>query len=319
MNPSLARRQPYVSSLLQKSFDKKRFSHAYLFEGDEGSGKRQMAKELATMIIDPAYPEPSVIQAAIDQESYANLYIIEPDGQSIKKEQIQDLIKELNKTSLVEGPRVYIINHVDTMTASAANSLLKYFEEPHPNTHAILITEHIGQILKTIISRSQLLHFQPVATAHIKEQLIKEGINPTKAGLASHLSSTYEQAKELTSHDEFTQMLDITVELGNILAKKYYNALIYFNEHGRFIGRDNIDLFLQLLIYYVKDILNYQTNQPLLFDDSKNIKDLAQRPQSQWLSILEFLMDQRAHLRYYPNVGLMLDRIMMRFDRRSYE
>lgn len=319
MNPSLLRRQPYVASLLQKSFDKKRFSHAYLFEGDKGAGKRMMAKELATMIIDPMYPSESVIASAIEQESYANLYIIEPDGQSIKKEQIQDLIKELNKTSLVEGPRVYIINHVDTMTASAANSLLKYFEEPHPNTHAILITEHIGQILKTIISRSQLLHFQPVATTHIKEQLIKNGVSATKAGLAALLSTTFEQAQELCQQDEFTQMIDITIELGNILAKKYYNALIYFNEHGRFIGRDNIDLFLQLLIYYVKDIVNHQTNQPLLFDDMKNIKELAQRPQSQWLTILEFLMDQRAHLRYYPNVGLMLDRIMMRLDRRSYE
>ena len=319
MKPNLVSRQPYVSALLQKSFDKKRFSHAYLFEGDKGAGKRMIAKELAAMIIDPDYPAESPIYKAIEQESYANVYLIEPEGQSIKKEQIQDLIKELNKTSLVEGPRVYIINHVDTMTASAANSLLKYFEEPHPNTHAILITEHIGQILKTIISRSQVLHFQPVATTHIKDQLIAKGVPRVKAGLAALLSTTLDQAIELCAQDDFSQMLEITQELGNILAKKYYNALVYFNEHGRFIGRDNIDLFLQLLIYYVKDIVNYQTNQPLLFDDSKNIKELAQRPQTAWLTILEFLMDQRAHLRYYPNVGLMLDRIMMRLDRRSYE
>jgi DNA polymerase III subunit delta' len=319
MKPSLISRQPYVASLLQKSFDKKRFSHAYLFEGDQGAGKRMMAKALATMIIDPEYPKETVIAKAIEQESYANLHLIEPDGQAIKKEQIQALIQELNKTSLLEGPRVYIINHVDTMTSSAANSLLKYFEEPHPNTHAILITEHIGQILKTIISRAQVLHFQPVATTHIKEQLIALNIPPLKANLAALLSTTLDQAKELCAQDDFTQMLDITIELGNILAKKYYNALVYFNEHGRFIGRDNIDLFLQLLIYYVKDIVNYQTDQPLLFDDRKNIKELAQRPQTNWLSILEFLMDQRAHLRYYPNVGLMLDRIMMRLDRRSYE
>ena len=319
MDKSFHSIQPYVAGLFEKSFEKKRFSHAYLFEGDRGSGKMAFALELTKMIIDPVYPKSSAVSSMIDQQSYANLYVITPDGATIKKEQITYLISELNKTSLVEGPRVYIISDIEKMTPSAANSLLKYFEEPHPNSYAILLTEQIHQILKTIISRSQLIHFQALSKEQLHNDLLKAGVNDPYAALAPLVTSTFAEALALTTQEEFHQMIDMIKELGNIMANRYYNAFVYFRDKGQFIGRDQIDLFLQLLIYYVKDVVNEQTSQALMYQDHKSMKELAKRPPSEWLSLLEFLMEQHAHLRYYPNVGLMLDRIMMRLDRRSYE
>jgi DNA polymerase III subunit delta' len=319
MDKSFHFRQPYVAGLLEKTFDKKRFSHAYLFEGDRGSGKMAFALELAKMMLDSAYPKASPLSKMIDQNAYANLSVIIPDGATIKKEQITYLISELNKTSLVEGPRVYIIQDIEKMTASAANSLLKYFEEPHPNVYAILLTEQINQILKTIVSRSQLIHFQAVSKDQLRNDLLQAGVKDPYAALAPLVTSTFDEAMELSQLDEFHQMIEIIKELGNIMSNRYYNAFIYFRDKGQFIGRDQIDLFLQLLVYYVKDVVNAQTSQALLYQDAKSVKELAKRPPSEWLNLLEFLMDQHAHLRYYPNVGLMLDRIMMRLDRRSYE
>ena len=319
MDKTFHLRQPYVASLLNNSFEKKRFSHAYLFEGDRGSGKMDFALELATMILDPEYPKETPLRSTIKKQQFANLIVVEPDGNAIKKEQITYLISELNKTSLVEGPRVYIIQHIDKMTASAANSLLKYFEEPHPNVVAILLTEQIGQILKTIISRSQTIHFQALSKEQLHQDLLQAGVSDPVAGLAPLVTSTYAEALALTESEEFLQMIEIIKELGNIMANRYYNAFVYFRDKGQFIGRDQIDLFLQLLIYYVKDVINYQTSQSLLFQDNKAMKELSKRPSSEWLDLLEFMMEQHAHLRYYPNIGLMLDRIIMRLDRRSYE
>jgi DNA polymerase III subunit delta' len=319
MDKSFHLRQPYVAGLLEKSFEKKRFSHAYLFEGDRGSGKMAFALELAKMMVDPHYPKTSSVSSMIDQNSYANLYVITPDGATIKKEQITYLISELNKTSLLEGPRVYIIADIEKMTASAANSLLKYFEEPHPNVYAILLTEQINQILKTIISRSQLIHFQALSKDQLHKELLAAGVKDPYAGLAPLVTSSYAQAYELTQQEDFHQMIEIIKELGNIMSNRYYNAFIYFRDKGQFIGKDQIDLFLQLLVYYVKDVVNHQTSQALVYQDTKSAKELAKRPPSEWLSLLEFLMEEHAHLRYYPNIGLMLDRIMMRLDRRSYE
>jgi DNA polymerase III, gamma/tau subunits len=319
MDKSFHFRQPYVAGLLEKTFDRKRFSHAYLFEGERGSGKMAFALELAKMMLDSTYPTASAMSKMIDANAYANLYVITPDGATIKKEQITYLISELNKTSLVEGSRVYIIQDIEKMTASAANSLLKYFEEPHPNVYAILLTEQINQILKTIISRSQLIHFQAVSKNQLHNELLQAGVKDPYAALAPLVTSTFEEAMTLSELDEFHQMVEIIKELGNIMANRYFNAFIYFRDKGQFIGRDQIDLFLQLLVYYVKDVVNEQTSQALLYQDAKSVKELAKRPPSEWLQLLEFLMEQHAHLRYYPNVGLMLDRIMMRLDRRSYE
>jgi len=319
MDKSFHTRQPYVADLLEKSFEKKRFSHAYLFEGERGAGKMAFALELAKMILDPDYPVAGGVSKQIDQASYANLYVITPDGNAIKKEQITSLIEELNKTSLLEGGRVYIIQDIEKMTASAANSLLKYFEEPHPNIVAILLTEQFGHILKTIISRSQTIHFQSLSKDQLIQDVKAAGVDEPLATLAALVTSSFEDALALAQDESFHRMVEMIQELGNIMANRYYNAFIYFRDKGQFIGRDEIDLFLQLLVYYVKDVVNHQTSQPLVYQDTKSVKELAKRPADEWLNLLEYLMDQHAHLRYYPNIGLMLDRIMMRLDRRSYE
>ena len=70
------------------------------------------------------------------------------------------LQEEFSKTSQIEGPRIYIINHADKMSTQAANSLLKFIEEPtSEETYGILITEQKDSILPTIISRSIILNF----------------------------------------------------------------------------------------------------------------------------------------------------------------
>ena len=57
-----------------------------------------------------------------------------------------------------------MIIHADRMTVNAANSLLKFLEEPHQQTFAILITEQIQKMLPTILSRCQILSFKPLST-----------------------------------------------------------------------------------------------------------------------------------------------------------
>ena len=57
-----------------------------------------------------------------------------------------------------------MIIHADKMTVQAANSLLKFLEEPYPHTFAILITEQAQKILPTIFSRCQSLSFKPLSS-----------------------------------------------------------------------------------------------------------------------------------------------------------
>ncbi|MFX3864258.1 DNA polymerase III subunit delta', partial [Streptococcus suis] len=92
-----------------------------------------------------------------DSGNHPDVHWIEPDGQSIKKGQIEALQEEFSKTGVESNQKLYIIRHADKMTNNAANSLLKFLEEPHRGTTAVLLTEQYHRMLPTIISRCQVL------------------------------------------------------------------------------------------------------------------------------------------------------------------
>jgi len=306
--------QPNVVKIMKNSYKNNRFSHAYLFEVSRGTSKLDIATDVAKMLLCKDACGVCKTCTSIDMRSHPNVILIEPDGQNIKKGQIKSLIAELNKTALVEGPKVYIINHIDRMTASAANSLLKYFEEPHDNTFAILITENIQMILPTIISRAQVITFSKASNSTVRESLIEKGISLEFARILPLVTNNIDEAIVLADNEEFKKMLDIIYELGNIYANKYHNAIIYFNEHGKFIDKSNVELFLDLLLYYYKDILNYKIKMELVFPDDKALGILRQIDLKKVIENVEFIINERNKLKYHANVPLMLDRILLKLD-----
>jgi DNA polymerase-3 subunit delta' len=306
--------QPSVVKILENSFNKDRLSHAYIFEGPKGTRKYDIAIEVARLLLCKEACGTCNTCRSIDADSHPNVISIHPEGQSVKKEQIKNLIAELNKTSLVEGPRVYIINHVDKMTASAANSLLKYFEEPLPNNYAVLITENIGQILPTIVSRAQVVTFTKTPVEVMKRELLEKGIKDEYAYIAPLVTNNLEEAVKLCDSDEFGNMLEIIYELGNIIANKYHTGLIYFKENGDFIHRNNVSLFLSLLMFYYKDVLNYQMNNELNFPFDRSLKIMRNIPRDEVMENLEFILESISSLRFNPNIPLLLDRVIAKLD-----
>ena len=107
----------------------------------------------------------------IDNGYFEDLKIIEPDTNMIKKEQIIEL-KNFSLKSSNDNNRVYIIKKADLMNPSAANSLLKFIEEPESGIYGILITTNKKQILPTIISRCVVINLNN----KIKENLDIEEI-----------------------------------------------------------------------------------------------------------------------------------------------
>lgn len=93
----------------------------------------------------------------IDSDNYPDLCIIEPDGKEIKKVQLLGLQKEFNNKSLLENKRIYILKEADKLNESAANTILKFLEEPSEDIVAILVTTNRYKMLETILSRCQVL------------------------------------------------------------------------------------------------------------------------------------------------------------------
>lgn len=105
-------------------------------------------------------------------EWYQSLGMENKQGQ-ISVYEAQDIVKSLSLKAYEGGFKVMIIWMAEKMNASAANKLLKLIEEPPNNTVFILITEDEEQIIQTIKSRCQSLHFPPLGEADIAEALIQ--------------------------------------------------------------------------------------------------------------------------------------------------
>ncbi|MCG4775196.1 AAA family ATPase, partial [Lawsonibacter sp. DFI.5.51] len=69
---------------------------------------------------------------------------------------------EFSKSGVETAKKVFLIQEADKMSTGAANSLLKFLEEPEGQILAILETTSLSRILPTIQSRCQTLHFQPL-------------------------------------------------------------------------------------------------------------------------------------------------------------
>jgi hypothetical protein len=93
----------------------------------------------------------------IDDGNYPELKIISPDGMYIKKQQIVDLQQEFSRSAVEGKKRIHIIRDCDKMRTEAANSMLKFLEEPEDDVVAILIADNRYHVIDTIISRCQII------------------------------------------------------------------------------------------------------------------------------------------------------------------
>ena len=230
--------QPIALTMMKNSILKNRVSHAYLFEGMRGTGKRETGMLLAKSLlceapIDGYQPcEHCVNCKRINNGNHPDVHIVEPDGLSIKKQQIRELQEEFSKKAVESTRKIYIIVHADKMSVSASNSLLKFLEEPSSQTVAFLLTEQIQQILPTILSRCQVLSFKQLIPNIMAKQLVENGVNPENALLLAHLTNNPEEAIALNVDDWFAQAQKIVLKLYEVLKKNSLDAMVSFKVNG---------------------------------------------------------------------------------------
>lgn len=257
--------QPRVLKLLGNSFEKNRLAHAYLFEGKKGTGKKEVSLLLARSYFCEKPDRHKPCETCrnckrIHSGNHPDLHLVEPDGLSIKKWQIQSLQEEFTKTGVESNKKLYIISHADKMTANAANSLLKFLEEPNADTMAILLTEQVHQMLDTILSRCQTLTFMPLPVSAIEKELLKQDVPANYARLAARMTNSSEKALELSRDDWFAQARRSVIKLYEVIFKRNGQAFVQVQTQWVpfFAEKDQQDMAFDLLLYVYKDILSIQ-------------------------------------------------------------
>ena len=154
---------------LGKSIERDALSHAILIEGDEGSGKRTLAKQIAKSCLcenkgDPSLPLPCDNCRAcylVENDLAPDIHFIHRgERATLGVEAVRDMIEDTNMASTEFDHRFYIFEDAHTMTAQAQNALLKVMEEPPDGVVLLLLTESADSMLTTIRSRARLLRMQ---------------------------------------------------------------------------------------------------------------------------------------------------------------
>lgn len=146
---------------ISNSIKNNKITHAYLIETNDYQESDELIIEFIKELFKNSMSkeEYAKIDSLIDNNTLSDFLVIEPDGSWIKKDQILNVKEKFSTTSVENRPRIYLIKEADKLNKYAANSLLKFLEEPDGNIIAILVSNNRYRVLETLRSRCQLYSF----------------------------------------------------------------------------------------------------------------------------------------------------------------
>jgi DNA polymerase III subunit delta' len=262
MKQKITELQPRLTEHFMKLTEAGKLSHAYLFAGPAGTGKSELALFVAQTVFctdkQAGMPCGRCSECRrIADHGFPDVVEVAPDGASIKVDQIRFLKAEFSKSGVEGTKKIFIISDAEKMTASAANSLLKFLEEPSGDVCAFLLTENANLILPTIISRCQEFELQALGFDELSEKLQQAGISKDKASLLLGLTDSLEIAIELSKDDEFATMTADVWEWFKLIMTNDLRAFVNVTMHLKqyFSDRSRQDMLLDLIVLLVRDVM----------------------------------------------------------------
>ncbi len=309
---------------LEHQVIKNEVSHAYLFSGISGIGKKKTALYFAAMLVCRGKEKPCghcLACKQISHQTYPDLLIIGPEQNQarIKIKQIREMINGLGVIPYSGEKRIIILDQAEKMTTEAQNSLLKSLEEPLSQNIFVLVTDQAKSLLATVVSRCQTYHFQPLAQEEMTK-ILKDDFDPgqIKEVLAT-AGGSVEQARYLLEHpqirEEQTQLLR---EFYQLLQGK---EIIVFPLAERLaLDKDKSLKALNFLIRFLYEVSLIAGGHPLA-DQKEAIK--AHYAYSKILKadeiyrIIQSLFEMMGNLHYNVNLRLQWEKCLIKISRKD--
>ncbi len=149
-------------------------SHAYLFRGPRGSGKRAAARALGAEILASEAEDPDDVRrrALLDPSPHPDLVWLEPRGAQHLVEEVRErVIRAAAYRPFEGGKRVFVVEAAEALRDESQNALLKTLEEPPEYAHLILLSSEPELLLETIASRCQAVDFAPLPAEVLEAEL----------------------------------------------------------------------------------------------------------------------------------------------------
>lgn len=178
----------------------------------------------------------------------------------IPVDEANDILRKLSFTSYEGSYKVVVIWQPETMHISAANKLLKILEEPPDKTVFVLVSSHTEQLLATILSRVQQIHFHPCNESEIENALLQNfKVNAEVAKQTAILANgNYGEAIQLLLHNEenISFLNDFQIFMRLALNFNAAKAVQWIDENAS-RGREKQKQFLQYGLEVFRDCLMF--------------------------------------------------------------
>ncbi|HXB64663.1 MAG TPA: hypothetical protein VNV42_07285 [Solirubrobacteraceae bacterium] len=148
-------------------------SHAYLFHGPSGVGKREVARAFAAELLADGAPSPEEARGRALRGAHPDLTWVTPSGagEMLVGDVDEAVVAAAARTPFESRRRVWVLEDAHTLNEQAANRLLKTLEEPAEYAHFVLLVPTVRELLATIASRCQQVRFDPLPGAQIEARL----------------------------------------------------------------------------------------------------------------------------------------------------
>ncbi len=314
--------QPAVIRLLKGSYESGYLSHAYMFEGGEGSGTYEAAIYMSMLLLcesdnKPCFRCHNCIR--VEKGNHLNIICIEPQNDLIKREQIDEFIHEFNTTSLEKGPKIGIIKDADKMNTSSANAILKLLEEPAANHYIFLLTKNKEKILDTIISRTQVIQFKPIPRQFIMEALEESGVEKTMSYVLSYLTADADNAKQMIAEGKVYELLTLALGIEKQIAT-HKDPFVFFYKNSSYLKNETDKkwhrVFLDILLLINKEIVNiYNGKESKVFLEVTSLYNKENINIEKIMHQIDVINKYQERLNYYVNLNLFYTSLMVEINK----
>lgn len=308
--------QPLVQKMLRQSVREQRVAHAYAFTGPGAEMKVHATRLWFQAIGCSQQPGEGCDQCAhcrtIIQNNHPNWHLLEPDGASIKIKQIRALQKQFQTRAYDGSKKMFVISNAEKMTDEAANSLLKWLEEPSSDILVVLIVSQRALLLPTIQSRVLEVRFLNEQPLEIKNYLLTQGATMEQADLLAAIASSADEAKGYLSNEWFAEIQPKMIKWAQLLSQHSVQAMQWYQEAcAKSLDASNIDLWLRMISVWFRDMayVSAGATERITFRAQLEWMNRYARtkPASTWVQRMEQIQKMRNQLKINININNMMD------------
>ena len=189
------KQKKYLEKLLRNGS----LGHAYLFTGQDAAGKKTFAEEVCALLTRKGFennPDLKFIYPGMKEDKF-----------SIDIESVRDLKSFLYLKPYSSEYKLAVIDNAETISAAAANAMLKILEEPPKKSVLILISSKPRVLPKTILSRCETVVFPP--KPEIQTDEMHEALTELRKVARQNMAERIKYAKKLHEKEEYTALVNL--------------------------------------------------------------------------------------------------------------